>query len=82
MTMYICMYVDACEIPSPPGNGSINNASDVAAGDVISVTCSGGFVLFGDSNLTCLDDGFWSGGVGSCESKPMQILKCGKLKFI
>ncbi|XP_014203613.1 sushi, von Willebrand factor type A, EGF and pentraxin domain-containing protein 1 [Copidosoma floridanum] len=57
--------VDWC--PDPPEvNGGVVSFGGKRAGSKASYTCQNGFVLFGDSVLTCDIGGQWSGKVPQC----------------
>ena len=41
--------------------------SETSVDDMAAITCQENYVLQGDSTLTCLDSGSWSGSVPTCE---------------
>ncbi|KAI8490265.1 hypothetical protein Bbelb_320030 [Branchiostoma belcheri] len=53
-----------CPLLSPPLHGSESGSNSY--GDVVHFTCEQGYRLVGNSSLTCLSDGTWSGRSATC----------------
>ncbi|XP_069141484.1 clotting factor C-like [Argopecten irradians] len=66
---------NTCPTPEIPANGSIKNLNFIQAfaEDVrISFGCDDGYILVGDSERTCREDGTWSGTLPRC----VQVITC------
>ena len=57
-----------CRRPEEPKNGE-TFGTDFSVGKIVRYTCDTGFVLQGASEIKCLNNRTWSGGVPSCKGK-------------
>ena len=48
-TVFIHFHVARCEVPEPPGHGSLVTSGDNTVGSTISLACSDGFILMGET---------------------------------
>lgn len=59
-----------CPEPNAPMNGHFFYATPTPTphvGSMVLYTCDPGYVLVGDSVLTCLENGMWSASESRCE---------------
>ena len=59
---------NVCPTLVPPANGNLVLSGNTV-GETASYTCNTGFILEGDSTLTCGEDGQWSGSPPVCNRK-------------
>ena len=57
--------VDCQDPPSEPDNGSLEKTT-TTFGSNVTYSCQTGYLLQGNSIITCLADGQWSGGSPDC----------------
>ena len=55
-----------CGDPGTPRYGSRSSLTVTTFGAAVTYTCNTGYILHGDSERRCLDNGQWSGTAVSC----------------
>ncbi len=64
-TIPTCQIIN-CPVLSEPLNGKLDETNIYSYGSVISFSCDIGFILIGNSELTCQADKSWNGSIPTC----------------